>query len=69
MPHHGAEPNWKLKKNDIYNHDIGCFVINYGLYNKYKHPNIFVLQNLISNVICIILNNEVAHFDYMVVKK
>lgn len=68
VPHHGGNPNWNRMPNILNIYDIGCYVINHG-FVKNTHPHPEVLENLIKNTRrVIVLNNEFAHFDYIVHK-
>jgi hypothetical protein len=66
VPHHGSNANWNLMPNALSNQDIGCYVINHGFGSKH-HPHINVLENIKKNSRrVIVLNNELAHFNYLI---
>lgn len=46
IPHHGSQSNWdKLKTFGLY---AGCFIIPFGLGNKYRHPGANVIDDLLN---------------------
>jgi beta-lactamase superfamily II metal-dependent hydrolase len=66
IPHHGSHANWNPMPNKLSSLDIGCYVINHGFGRK-NHPHIKVLDNIKNNTCrVIVLNNELAYFNYLV---
>lgn len=66
VPHHGSHANWNIMPNTLSSYDIGCYVINHGFGRK-NHPAINVLNNIKKNTNrVIVLNNELAYFNYLI---
>ncbi|MBU2492385.1 MAG: hypothetical protein KJ571_07130 [Bacteroidetes bacterium] len=65
IPHHGSSKNWERKIiKDL--DDIVCYLINYGLGNRHKHPSNNVVNDLLHSHI-LRLNNQLEEFDYTIV--
>lgn len=66
VPHHGSLNNWKMMPNELNSHNnIRCYVVNCG-YGRKKHPDKNVLQNILSNTYCVMLNDEFKMLEYRI---
>lgn len=57
VPHHGAKGNWKKEIfNELKNCNLWCS--SSGFSNRYGHPNISVMLDILKNRSCFCLSNE-----------
>lgn len=57
IPHHGARKNWNSQLlGEVRNESLWC--VSAGISNKYEHPNIEVVDEIIDNGKCVVWSNE-----------
>jgi len=66
VPHHGSKYNW-YKKRDSKLLKFDCYIINYGLGNKHKHPSESVVDQITkSNERLLFLNSQTNSLCYSI---